>query len=86
MRKTLHSLRFLVLGPMMLVMLLFVNLATTPHHLWVKWAALGIGIAWLMSLVRVAQAVVLLGGAAALFAWLRNQKNRESAGVASKMD
>jgi len=74
MSRTLRAFRFLVVGPVLLLTLLMVNLATTPHHLWVKWAALGIGLAWIISLIRVVQALVLLGGLAALLAWLRGRR------------
>ncbi len=76
MRKTLHAARFLVVGPMILVLLVIINLMTSPHYLWFKWAALGIGIAWFISLVRVLSALVVLGGVAALIAYLRNRQTR----------
>jgi hypothetical protein len=34
----------------------------------VQWAALGLGIAWVVSLIRVIRAVVVAGGLAALAA------------------
>jgi len=74
MSRTLRAFRFLVVGPVLLLTLLMVNLATTPHHLWVKWAGLGIDLAWIISLIRVVQALVLLGGLAALIAWLRGRR------------
>jgi hypothetical protein len=43
---------------------------TSPGHWWVQWAALGIGIAWVISLLRVLRAMILLGGLAALLAYL----------------
>jgi hypothetical protein len=46
---------------------------TSPNHWWVKWAALGIGIAWIISLVRVIGAIVMLGGLAALIALMRKK-------------
>jgi hypothetical protein len=36
----------------------------------VQWAALGLGIAWVMSLFRVIRAIILAGGLAALGAYL----------------
>ncbi len=57
----------------MLVMLVVINLMSTPAHLWVKWAALGIGIAWVFSLLRVLRTVLLVGGVAALIACLRRR-------------
>ncbi len=73
MLRTLHAARFLFTGPFLLILLGLINLATTPHHLWVRWAALGIGVAWLVSLLRVLRAAVVVGGLAALVAYLRRR-------------
>ena len=72
--RILHSVRFLFVGPLILVLLLVVNVMTSPGHWWVQWAALGIGIAWVLSLLRVIQGLLLLGGIAALWAWLSNRR------------
>jgi len=40
----------------------------------VQWPALGIGIAWVISLLRVMRAIVLVGAIAALIAYLRQRK------------
>jgi hypothetical protein len=74
MYATLRAVRFLFIGPLVLAVLVIVNLMTSPGHWWVQWAALGIGIAWVISLFRVMRALILLGGLAALIAYLR--KNR----------
>ena len=76
MKGTLESVKFLFVGPMLLVMLAVINWMTTPGHWWVQWAALGIGIGWFFSLLRVLKAIFLLGGLAALFAYLQNRKVR----------
>jgi hypothetical protein len=68
--KTLRAVRFLFVGPVVLVFLFFVNLFTSPGHWWVQWAALGIGIAWVVSLLRVIQALVVAGGIAGILAYL----------------
>jgi hypothetical protein len=68
-----RSIKFLFVGPVLLVFLFVVNLATSPGHWWVQWAALGIGIAWFFSLLRVIRAVILLGGLAAVIACLRKK-------------
>ncbi|MFN8061636.1 MAG: hypothetical protein U0Q12_20935 [Vicinamibacterales bacterium] len=70
MHKTLRALRFLFVGPAILLMLLVINWLTSPGEWWVQWAALGIGIAWVMSLLRVLRAVVVAGGLAALGVYL----------------
>ncbi len=73
--RTLKAVKFLFVGPLILVMLFFINLMTSPGHWWVQWAALGIGIAWVSSLFRVIRAVILAGGLAAVGAMLlRNRQ------------
>ena len=73
MIKTLRALKFLVTGPLVLALLVIINLMTSPGHWWVQWAALGIGIAWCVSLIRVMRAMILVGGLAALIALLRRR-------------
>ena len=68
MRETLRAVKFLFMGPVILVFLFVINLMTSPGHWWVQWAALGLGIAWVVSLIRVIRAVVVAGGLAALAA------------------
>ena len=65
-RKTFKAIEFLVTGPMILAMLFVVDLMTSPGQWWVQWAALGIGIAWFQSLLRVLRSVIVVGGLAAL--------------------
>jgi hypothetical protein len=76
MFRTLRAVRFLIMGPFILLVLVVVNLVTSPGHWWVQWAALGIGIAWIISLFRVLSAVALAGGVVALLAYLRRQNHR----------
>ncbi len=66
--------KFLVKAPLILLMLLVINLMTSPGHWWVQWPALGLGIAWVLSLFRVARALVLAGGLAALAAILTRRR------------
>jgi hypothetical protein len=73
MFATLHAIKFLFVGPLVLVLLVVVNLMTSPGHWWVQWAALGIGIAWVVSLLRVVRALIVIGGLAALIAYLRKR-------------
>ena len=70
---TFRAARFLFVGPLVLALLVVVNLMTSPGHWWVQWAALGIGIAWVVSLLRVLRAAVLVGGLAALIVYLRRR-------------
>jgi len=71
MIRTLRAIRFLFVGPLILAMLVVINVLATPGQWWVQWAALGVGIAWFISLFRVLMAVVVAGGLAALYAHLR---------------
>ena len=71
---TLRAVKFLFVGPLLLLFLVVVNALTSPGHWWVQWAALGIGIAWLLSLFRVLWAMVVMGGAAALIAYVLNHR------------
>ena len=73
MLKTLRAVRFLFVGPVILLVLVVINLVTSPGHWWVQWAALGIGIAWVLSLIRVLWALVVAGGLAALIVMLRKR-------------
>jgi hypothetical protein len=73
MTKTLRAFRFLFVGPFVFVLLLLINVMTSPGHWWIKWPAFGIGIAWVISLLRVARAILVVGGVAALVALLRNR-------------
>lgn len=73
-RNTLKSAKFLVTAPFILLLLVVINLMTSPGEWWVQWAALGLGIAWVISLMRVARAVVVAGGLAALTALLMRRR------------
>ena len=73
MFKLLRAVRFLFVGPLVLALLAIINLMTSPGHWWIQWPALGIGIAWFICLLRVIRALVLLGGIAALAAYLRKR-------------
>ena len=74
MRKTLRAFKFLFVGPLVLALLVVINLLTSPGDWWVMWAALGIGIAWVISLIRVLFAVVAIGGFAAFLALLNKSR------------
>ncbi|HZA34240.1 MAG TPA: hypothetical protein VE505_04900 [Vicinamibacterales bacterium] len=70
MQSTLRSVKFLFTAPLILALLFVINLMTSPGEWWVQWAALGLGIAWFVSLLRVVRALVLAGGLAVLGAYL----------------
>jgi hypothetical protein len=73
MVKTLRAFRFLFVGPLVLLLLVVINLLTSPGHWWIKWPAFGIGIAWVISLFRLIRALLVVGGVAALVALLRKK-------------
>ena len=55
MLRTIRAARFLIVGPLILVLLVVINAMTSPEHWWVQWAALGIGIAWVVASPRSAR-------------------------------
>jgi hypothetical protein len=73
MRKTIKAFKFLFIGPFALAICFVVDWMTTPGQWWVHWAALGIGIAWVIALVRVLVAIVVAGGLAAFFVAMRSR-------------
>lgn len=72
-RGLLGSIGFLVKAPVILLVLVIINLMTSPGHWWVQWAALGLGIAWVFSLLRVIRAGLVVGGLAGLIALLNRR-------------
>jgi hypothetical protein len=62
----LRALKFLVVGPLVVLLCLVINLMTSPGDWWVQWVAFGIGIAWVICLLRVLKAALIVGGIAAL--------------------
>ena len=75
MLRTLRAVKFLFVGPAILAMLFVINWITSPGDWWVQWAALGIGIAWVISLFRVLAAVLVAGGLAAFVAYIRQRQS-----------
>ncbi len=79
MFKTLRAANFLIKGPLILLLLVFINwviILIMPQQIWwVQWAALGIGIAWLVSLYRVLKGIVMAGGIAVLFTFLKKRNH-----------
>ena len=72
---TLRAVKFLFIGPLIVVMLFVINLMTWDGEWWVQWAAFGIGIAWVISLFKVIRAAAVAGGLAALAAILLRQRS-----------
>lgn len=68
------SIRFLFTAPLILAFLFIINLMTSPGHWWVQWAALGIGIAWIINLSRLIRTLLLVGGIAGLGAYLARRR------------
>jgi hypothetical protein len=65
--------KFLITAPFILAFLFVVNVMTSPGQWWVQWAALGLGIAWVINLIKLVRDVVMLGGLAALGAYIFNR-------------
>ena len=72
----LRRVKFLVTAPFILLMLVVINLMTSPGQWWVQWAALGIGIAWVINLFKLIRDIAVLGGLAAFSAYIFN-RNRQ---------
>jgi hypothetical protein len=69
----LRRVKFLITAPFILLMLVVINLMTSPGQWWVQWAALGLGIAWVINLFKLIRDIVVLGGLAAFSAYLFNR-------------
>jgi len=74
--RPLRRVKFLVTAPFIVLLLLVINLMTSPGEWWVQWAALGLGIAWVINLFKLIRDIILLGGLAAFGAYLFNRTNR----------
>ena len=74
MTQTFQAVKFLIMGPLIVAFLAVINIMTSPGEWWVQWPALGIGIAWVISLLRVIRAIILAGGVAALAAYLHSRR------------
>ena len=72
----LRRVKFLITAPFILLLLVVINLMTSPGQWWVQWAALGLGIAWVINLFKLLRDIVVLGGLAAFSAYLFN-RNRQ---------
>ena len=72
----LRRVKILITAPFILLMLVVINLMTSPGQWWVQWAALGLGIAWVINLFKLIRDIVVLGGLAAFGAYLFN-RNRQ---------
>ena len=72
----LRRVKFLITAPFILLMLVVINLMTSPGQWWVQWAALGLGIAWVINLFKLIRDIVVLGGLAAFGAYLFS-RNRQ---------
>jgi hypothetical protein len=80
----LRAIKFLFVGPIVVLLLFAVNLFTSPGQWWFQWAALGIAIAWVASLFRVLRAVLVMGGLAALVAYVLDRQQRGAGGFGTR--
>jgi uncharacterized membrane protein len=74
MYRTLKSIKFLITAPLLVLILYVINVMTSPGNPWWHWAALGLGIAWVIALFRVLRAILVLGGVAGLAAYLNRRQ------------
>jgi hypothetical protein len=63
------------MAPFILLLCFVINWMTFDGDWWVRWVALGLGIAWILSLFRVLRAAIILGGIAALATYLAQRKS-----------
>ena len=68
-RSPIRRIKFLFMAPLILVFLVIINLMTSPGEWWVQWAALGLGIAWVINVIKLLRTVLIAGGLAALAAY-----------------
>lgn len=68
-----NSLSLLITGPIILAFLFLVNLMTGGEPWW-HWAALGIGLAWVLTLLRAVRMLVVVGGLAGLAALIAGRR------------
>ena len=71
----LRRVKFLITAPFILLMLVVINVMTSPGEWWVQWAVFGIGLAWVINLFKLIRDIVVIGGLAAFGAYIFN-KNR----------
>lgn len=59
-----------------------INWMTAPHHLWVKWVALGLGIAMVAKFAKALKALLVAGVVAAagwaVWRWWKNRPARSA--------
>ncbi|HEY6508204.1 MAG TPA: 2TM domain-containing protein [Vicinamibacterales bacterium] len=72
--STFGSVRFLFMAPLILVFLFVINVMTSPGEWWVQWAALGLGIAWVINLMKVLRTLVVVGGLAGLATYIAGRR------------
>ena len=70
----LRRVTFLFTAPFIVLMLFVINVMTSPGEWWVQWAALGLGIAWVINVLKLIRTVVLLGGLAGLAAYMSRRR------------
>jgi hypothetical protein len=71
-----RAVKFLIMAPFIVALLVVINLMTWNGQWWVQWAVLGIGIAWFINLFRIIRTIAVAGGLAALGAYVLNRQRR----------
>ena len=68
------SISFVFMAPLIVAFLFVINLMTSPGEWWVQWAALGLGIAWVINIFKLIRTAVVLGGLGALAAYMSRRR------------
>jgi hypothetical protein len=68
------SLGFVFTAPLIVAFLFAVNVMSWSGEWWVQWPALGIGLAWVINLFSVIRSVAIVGGLAAIAAYLAGRR------------
>ena len=54
----LRRVKFLITAPFIVLLCFVINVTTSPGHWWVQWVAFGMGIAWVINLVKLLRHVI----------------------------
>jgi hypothetical protein len=62
------------MAPLIVAFLFLINLMTSPGEWWFLWAALGLGLAWVINLFKVLRTLLVVGGLAGLAAYMNRRR------------
>ncbi|HSJ02355.1 MAG: hypothetical protein ACAI34_05525 [Verrucomicrobium sp.] len=73
MTQTTQAIKFLFVGPALMVFLALVNKMSFKGVWWCQWPILFLALCWFVSLYYVVRAIIVAGGIAALVTWLKRR-------------